>query len=105
MNTPDLRALADLHDLRPSFLSIYLDLSKGVEYAFLRKRRKECAFCTDRRGKIIDYKNVRLLRDFLDDRARIRKARQTGNCRKHQRKLGTAIRRAREIALLEYTAD
>ena len=70
-----------------------------------RKRRKECAFCTDRRGKIIDYKNVRLLRDFLDDRARIRKARQTGNCRKHQRKLGTAIRRAREIALLEYTAD
>lgn len=70
-----------------------------------RKRRKECAFCTDRRGKIIDYKNVRLLRDFLDDRARIRKARQTGNCRKHQRKLGTAIKRAREIALLDYTAD
>jgi len=70
-----------------------------------RKRRKECAFCTDRRGKIIDYKNVRLLRDFLDDRARIRKARQTGNCRKHQRKLGTAIKRSREIALLDYTAD
>ena len=41
MNTPDLRALADLHGLRPSYLSIYLDLSKGVDEAFLRKRRKE----------------------------------------------------------------
>ena len=41
MNTPDLRALADMHGLRPSYLSIYLDLSKGVDEAFLRKRRKE----------------------------------------------------------------
>ncbi len=70
-----------------------------------RKRKKVCAFCADARGKIIDYKNVRLLHDFLDDRARIRKARQTGTCRKHQRKLSTAIKRAREIALLEYTAE
>ena len=42
MNAPDIRRLADLHDIRPSFLSIYLDLSKGVDRAFLRKRKKEC---------------------------------------------------------------
>jgi len=43
VNVPDLRRLADLHELRPAFLTIYLDLSKGVDHAFLRKRRKECA--------------------------------------------------------------
>jgi len=42
VNVPDLRRLADLHELRPAFLTIYLDLSKGVDHAFLRKRKKEC---------------------------------------------------------------
>jgi peptide subunit release factor 1 (eRF1) len=42
VNAPDLRRLADLHELRPSYLTIYLDLSKGVDHAFLRKRKKEC---------------------------------------------------------------
>jgi small subunit ribosomal protein S18 len=59
----------------------------------------------DRGTWVIDYKNVPMLREYLDERARIRKARQTGTCRKHQRKLSTAIKRAREIALLPYTLD
>jgi small subunit ribosomal protein S18 len=46
-----------------------------------------------------------MLRHFLDERFRIKKARQTGTCRKHQRKLTRAIKRAREMALLRYTAD
>jgi small subunit ribosomal protein S18 len=48
---------------------------------------------------------VDTLRRFLDERSRIQKARKTGACRKHQRKLGRAIKRAREVALLPYTED
>jgi small subunit ribosomal protein S18 len=71
-----------------------------------RKRRKKvCAFCADARGKIIDYKNVGLLRRFVDERGKIRKARSMSTCRSHQRKLSTAIKRAREMALLPYTMD
>ena len=72
---------------------------------FRRKRRKVCNFCAERRTFIVDYKHLRLMREYTDDRGRIRKARQTGNCRKHQRKLATAIKRARQIALLPYTTD
>ena len=70
-----------------------------------RKRRKVCFFCVEPRERIIDYKNLEILNRFLDDRARIRKARQTGNCRRHQRKLAQAIKRARHVALLEFTRD
>ena len=72
---------------------------------FRRKRRKVCNFCADRRTFIVDYKHVRMLREYIDERGRIRKARQTGTCRKHQRKLGTAIKRARHMALIAYTTD
>jgi len=71
-----------------------------------RKRRKKvCAFCADSRGKIIDYKNVGLLRRFVDERGKIRKARSMSTCRSHQRKLSSAIKRAREMALLPYSMD
>ncbi len=70
-----------------------------------RPRRKHCQFCIARPPIIIDYKNVTMLRQYMDDRARIRKARQTGTCRRHQNRLATAIKRAREIALLPYVAD
>ena len=71
-----------------------------------RKRRKKvCTFCADSRGKIIDYKNVGLLRRFVDERGKIRKARSMSTCRSHQRKLSSAIKRAREMALLPYTLD
>ncbi|MGD9518848.1 MAG: 30S ribosomal protein S18 [Armatimonadota bacterium] len=66
-----------------------------------KKRRKHCAFCVDL-SRVIDYKNVDMLADYLDDRGRIRKARQTGTCRKHQNRLSHSIKRAREMALLPY---
>lgn len=72
-----------------------------------RRRRKVCEFCA-RRGRqpqVIDYKHADTLRRFLDERSRIQKARKMGTCRKHQRKLGRAIKRAREIALLPFTED
>jgi small subunit ribosomal protein S18 len=64
-------------------------------------RKKHCLFCIDP-ARVPDYKNVALLREYLDERGRIRKARQTGTCRKHQKRLSVAVRRARELALLPY---
>jgi small subunit ribosomal protein S18 len=46
-----------------------------------------------------------MLRSYMDDRARIRKARATGTCRRHQSRIAAAIKRAREMALLPYVAD
>jgi small subunit ribosomal protein S18 len=46
-----------------------------------------------------------MLRQYLDDRARIRKARQTGTCRRHQNRVSSAIKRSREMALIPYVAD
>ena len=68
------------------------------------RKRKVCQFCVEPRGRIIDYKNVRLLEQFLDDRKRIRKARQTGTCRRHQNRLAWAIKRSREIALVPFVS-
>jgi small subunit ribosomal protein S18 len=69
-----------------------------------RRKKKVCIFCVEGRSRVIDYKNVRLLEQFIDDRKRIRKARQTGTCRRHQNRLAGAIKRSREIALLPFVA-
>lgn len=69
-----------------------------------RKRRKVCAFCTDKIYNI-DYKDVPRLRRFLSERAKILPRRMTGTCAKHQRQLTVAIKRARHIALLPYISD
>lgn len=67
-----------------------------------RRRKKVCMFCTEPQTYVIDYKNLRLLEQYIDDRKRVRKARQTGTCRRHQNRLAGAIKRAREMALLPY---
>lgn len=69
-----------------------------------RKRRKVCAFCVEKVEKI-DYKDAAKLRRFTSERAKILPRRVTGTCAKHQRELTTAIKRARAIALLPYSAD
>ncbi|MDR1805447.1 MAG: 30S ribosomal protein S18 [Clostridium sp.] len=69
-----------------------------------KKRRKVCAFCVDR-VDVIDYKDVPRLRKFISDRAKILPRRVTGTCAGHQRQLTVAIKRARQVALLPYTAD
>jgi small subunit ribosomal protein S18 len=66
-------------------------------------RRRVCQFCVDA-VKIIDYKDVSRLRRYLSDRAKIEPRRKTGTCAHHQRGLSTALKRARYMALLPYTA-
>jgi len=66
-------------------------------------RRKVCAFCADKK-KIIDYKDVGLLRRFTTDRGRIIPRRISGTCAKHQRRLTRAIKKARVLALLPFSA-
>ena len=70
-----------------------------------RKSRKQvCAFCVDKVEEI-DYKDVQKLRKFTSDRAKSLPRRVTGTCARHQRELTTAIKRARQVALMAYTAD
>lgn len=68
-----------------------------------RLRRKVCRFCADK-GALIDYKEIRMLGDFVSERGKIVPSRVTGTCTWHQRKLTAAIKRARAIALLPYAA-
>ncbi len=67
-------------------------------------RRKVCSFCVEK-VECIDYKDVNKLNKFTSERAKILPRRVTGTCAKHQRELTTAIKRARQIALLPYTSD
>jgi small subunit ribosomal protein S18 len=68
------------------------------------RRRKVCAFCLEK-TKTIDYKDVNMLRRYLTDRSKIRSRRKTGTCAKHQRRLAIAVKRARHLALLPFTAE
>ena len=67
-------------------------------------RRRVCGFCVDN-VQHIDYKDTTRLRRFLSERGKIEPRRKTGTCAKHQRWLTTALKRARELALLPYTAE
>ena len=69
-----------------------------------KSRKKVCAFCVDKVEEI-DYKDIAKLRKFTSDRAKILPRRVTGTCARHQRELTTAIKRARQVALLPYTSD
>lgn len=68
------------------------------------RRRRVCIMCADKM-KYIDYKNISFLRRFVSDRARIETRRKTSACAKHQRALARAIKRARHLAMLPYTAE
>ncbi len=68
-----------------------------------RSRRKVCAFCVDH-VREIDYKDVGRLRRYVSERAKIEPRRKTGTCAKHQRRLTVALKNARHMALLPYTA-
>jgi small subunit ribosomal protein S18 len=69
-----------------------------------RGRKKVCSFCVDKVTDI-DYKEIAKLRKYISERGKILPRRISGNCAKHQRQLTVAIKRARHIALLPYTAD
>ena len=69
-----------------------------------RPRRKICSFCADKSAHI-DYKDVSKLTKYITDRGKIQPRRTSGNCSKHQRDITTAIKRARQVALLPYSSD
>jgi small subunit ribosomal protein S18 len=67
-------------------------------------RRKSCQFC---KAKVddVDYKDINVLRRYISEKGKIRSRRITGACRRHQNQVATAVKRAREIALLPYVGD
>ncbi|MBC8587363.1 30S ribosomal protein S18 [Paratissierella segnis] len=69
-----------------------------------KTRKRVCAFCADKSNHI-DYKDVSKLKKYITERGKILPRRISGNCSKHQRELTTAIKRARQVALLPYSAD
>ena len=64
----------------------------------------EMPFCVDKID-YIDYKDVARLRRCMSERAKILPRRVTGTCARHQRDLTTAIKRARQIALVPFVTD
>ena len=68
------------------------------------RRRKVCKFCADKIDDI-NYKDVKLIGPFVPERGKILPRRISGTCAMHQRKLQTAIKRARQIALIPYVTD
>ena len=67
-------------------------------------RRKPCQFCRDKID-VVDYKDFPTLRRAMSEKGKIRSARITGSCRRHQRQLAVAIKRARELGLLPYVSE
>ena len=67
-------------------------------------RRKPCYFCKEKVEEI-DYKNYNQLRRYMSEKGKIRSRRISGACRRHQRQVAVAIKRAREMALLPYVAE
>ena len=70
-----------------------------------RNKKKVCAFCEDKNLKSIDYKDVNRIKKYVTEKGKIISSRQTGTCSRHQRELATAIKRARNIALLPFSGD
>jgi small subunit ribosomal protein S18 len=66
-------------------------------------RRRYCSFCKAKVDEV-DYKDVTALRRFVTERGKIKTRRVSGACRRHQRQVAAAIKRAREMALLPYIA-
>jgi small subunit ribosomal protein S18 len=67
-------------------------------------RKKNCYFCKEKVDEI-DYKNANQLRRYISEKGKIRSRRITGACRRHQRQVAVAVKRAREMALLPYVSD
>jgi small subunit ribosomal protein S18 len=79
------------------------DKDKGGRRTFFRRRRV-CKFCVEKID-YIGYKDVKLLAPFIPERGKIQPRRISGVCATHQRALQTAIKRARQLALIPYVTD
>ena len=71
---------------------------------FRKMRKKVCPLCADK-NLVLDYKNADQLKKFVNDKGKILPRRATGACAKHQRDITLAVKRARQIAVLPYTAE
>ncbi len=71
---------------------------------FRKVRKKVCALCSDK-NFVLDYKNPEQLRKFINEKGKILPRRATGACAKHQRDITLAVKRARHIAILPYSAN
>ena len=67
-------------------------------------RKRNCYFCKEKIEEV-DYKNHNQLRRYVSEKGKIRSRRITGACRRHQRQVAVAVKRAREMALLPYVAN
>ncbi|MBI4482360.1 MAG: 30S ribosomal protein S18 [Acidobacteria bacterium] len=76
----------------------------GGARRFVVRRRKACKFCVEKIDHI-DYKDAKLLQQFIPERAKILPRRISGVCSIHQRRLSLAIKRARHLALLPFVAE
>ena len=80
-------------------------LPQMIERTRRRGRRRRAPVFTPQEVKTIDYKDVDRLRKLISDRGRIEPRRKTGLTAKDQRKIAREIKRARQVALLPYTAE
>lgn len=87
---------------RPSFKGKGKDKGKEKKRGALFRRRKFCRF-TAEGIKEVDYKDLNILKDFINENGKIIPARITGTKARYQRQLGVAVKRARFLALLPYT--
>jgi len=72
--------------------------------AVVAARRRYCSFCKEKIEEV-DYKDLTTLRRFVSERGKIKSRRISGACRRHQRQVAVAVKRAREMALLPYVAS
>jgi small subunit ribosomal protein S18 len=78
--------------------------AQGGKKKFFYRRKRVCKFCVEK-IEYIDFKDVKTLQQFIPERGKILPRRISGTCALHQRKLQNAIKRARIIALLPFSAD
>ena len=71
---------------------------------FRKMRKKVCALCANK-DLVLDYKNADQLKKFINEKGKILPRRATGACAKHQRDITLAVKRARHIAILPYSAN
>ena len=67
-------------------------------------RKRNCYFCKEKIEEV-DYKSQNQLRRYVSEKGKIRSRRITGACRRHQRQVAVAVKRAREMALLPYVSN
>ncbi|HVS31980.1 MAG TPA: 30S ribosomal protein S18 [Thermoanaerobaculia bacterium] len=77
---------------------------QGGKKKFFYRRKRVCKFCVEKL-EYIDYKDVKMLQQFIPERGKILPRRISGTCALHQRKLQSAIKRARTVALLPFATD